>query len=674
MKKRTRESASETLFNPTLYGAGGNRGSRYLPEVASPVDSAQTVYGERAAGAAAGERRAAALSLRISWARFLAFVAVLVGGGFGVAGLGSGDRAPWLVASAGVVALAVLISAHDRVIRRERGFAAHRIVNQNALRRLQRNFAELPVAVFPDGATGRATARDLNLFGPGSVAQWLGAVATPSGRETLAGWLSENKGSVSEIVARQNAVAELAPELDLRQEFEVAALPLASTSVATARFVQWAAGTPWVERHPRLLLAGRLSALAGLASFAAAMAGFVPIHLWLFVLVVNYAWTWAIRRPLSEEMKLMSARESAFSGYARLLRLLAHRPFTAPCLGSIATRLAASGLDAAAELAKLHRLSELSDVRHSSVHTLLQAMVAWDLLLLDRVAAWQRRAGRFAGDWLAATGEFEVLAAFAGVRFDHPDWAFAELDASAETLTAHGLGHPLLSDSARVGNDVIVGPRGRLLLVTGSNMSGKSTLLRAIGVNAVLAQAGAPVCAAALRMPPLAVETSGRIDDSLVEGVSFFLAELQRLKEIVTQAALSTPGEALGTSGSPRVLFLLDEILRGTNSEERRIAVARIVERLLACGAIGAVSTHDLEIARVPALAKHLDLVHFRETIEDGPDGSRAPVMRFEYKLRAGLATTTNALVLLRLVGLDGPEPLQINLQIKDPVKGLDEP
>jgi DNA mismatch repair ATPase MutS len=353
-----------------------------------------------------------------------------------------------------------------------------------------------------------------------------------------------------------------------------------------------------------------------------------------------------VKGALEAEMDRLSAREGAFSGYAELLGLMAARDFTAPGLTSIRTRLAASGLDAAAELRRLHRLSELSDVRHSSVHTLLQAAMAWDLLLLERVAAWQRRAGRFAGEWLAAAGELEVLAAFGGVRFDHPDWACAEIDPAADRLTARDLGHPLLSDAARVGNDVEVGPRGRLLLVTGSNMSGKSTLLRAIGVNALLAQAGAPVCAGALRMPPLVVETSGRIDDSLLEGVSFFLAELKRLQAIVARAA------AAERAGSPSVLFLLDEILRGTNSEERRVAVAKIVERLLGSGAIGAVSTHDLAIARVPAIAARLHNVHFRETLEEGPEG---PGMSFDYRLREGLATTTNALVLLRLVGLDAP-------------------
>ncbi|MEO7795398.1 MAG: hypothetical protein ABIV06_11560, partial [Thermoanaerobaculia bacterium] len=535
---------------------------------------AAITYRERVDAAAAAERRTRLLSLRISWARFGSFMVFLIGGGFGVAGLGSGRSAPWIACALGAAALAGLISWHERVIRGERAAAARRSVNEQALARLERRFDLLPVRAFPDSATLQATARDLNLFGQGSVAQWLGAVATPSGRETLADWLTESRSTAGKVVGRQGAVRELAPELDFRQKLEAAAIPLAGTAAASARFVEWAAGTPFVEVRPRLLLAGRLSALASLASLAMALAGVVPVHLWLFVLVGNYAWTWWMKRDLETEMDLLSAREGAFAAYAGLLRAIAVRRFSSPGLLAVQARLAASGLDAAGELARLHRLSELSDVRHSSVHTLLQAAMAWDLLLLERVAAWQRRAGRFVAEWLGAAGEIEVLGAFGGVHFDHPDWTFATIDPAAEDLTAAGLGHPLLPDSARVGNDVVIGPRGRLLLVTGSNMSGKSTLLRAIGVNALLAQAGAPVCATAFSMPPLAVETSGRIDDSLVEGVSFFLAELQRLQQIVARASTSG-GDA------PRVLFLLDEILRGTNSEERRVAVAKIVERLL---------------------------------------------------------------------------------------------
>jgi DNA mismatch repair ATPase MutS len=213
----------------------------------------------------------------------------------------------------------------------------------------------------------------------------------------------------------------------------------------------------------------------------------------------------------------------------------------------------------------------------------------------------------------------------------------------ADRVAARGLGHPLLPDAQRVVNDVEVGPPGSLLLVTGSNMSGKSTLLRSIGVNVVLAQMGAPVCAEDLSMPPLAVYTSMRVQDSLEAGVSYFMAALQRLKFIV-EAARRSP------HGAPRLMYLLDEILQGTNTAERQVAVRHILGHLLALPVIGAVTTHDLELGSSPELVQACRSVHFTEGVEDGEEGAR---LSFDYKLRPGVATSRNALKLLRLVGLD---------------------
>ena len=178
-------------------------------------------------------------------------------------------------------------------------------------------------------------------------------------------------------------------------------------------------------------------------------------------------------------------------------------------------------------------------------------------------------------------------------------------------------------------------------------MSGKSTLLRAIGVNIVLAQAGGPVCAAALRLPPLALATSMRVQDSLDQGVSYFMAELQRLKEVVDAA------ERVGSTGERTLLFLLDEILHGTNTGERQIAARRIILHLLNLGATGAVSTHDLMLAGAHGLSAVSQLVHFTEQFARGVDGL---MMTFDYKLRPGIATSTNALHLMEMIGLPAVE------------------
>ena len=204
----------------------------------------------------------------------------------------------------------------------------------------------------------------------------------------------------------------------------------------------------------------------------------------------------------------------------------------------------------------------------------------------------------------------------------------------------------LLADDVHVPNDVSVGPPGRFLLITGSNMSGKSTLLRAIGLNVVLAHAGGPVCAARFRLPPLQLYTSMRVSDSLERGLSLFMASLVRLQQVVTAAR--------GATASRRLCYLLDEVLQGTNSAERQVAVRTVMQHLLHCEAIGVVTTHDLELASDPSFVSHADSVHLQETLSGAGD---EVTMTFDYRLRPGPARAGNALQLLRMLGLADSHP-----------------
>src|SRR3954470_294303 len=252
---------------------------------------------------------------------------------------------------------------------------------------------------------------------------------------------------------------------------------------------------------------------------------------------------------------------------------------------------------------------------------------------------WRRRSGGHVRAWLDALGTIDALAVLARIRADEPAWVQPRVTSEATSVRAQALGHPLLAADKRVSNDVQVGPRGTLLLITGSNMSGKSTLLRAIGLNTVLAQAGAPVCASEFSMPPISVQTSIRVQDSLELGLSYFMAALARLKAIVDAAEGDRPADRT-------LLYLLDEVLQGTNSAERAVAVRAIARHLLDAGAIGAMTTHDLALAQEEPLASAATLVHFTERVD--PDGQ----MSFDYRLRPGLATSRNALRLMQLIGI----------------------
>ena len=248
--------------------------------------------------------------------------------------------------------------------------------------------------------------------------------------------------------------------------------------------------------------------------------------------------------------------------------------------------------------------------------------------------------------WFDALGELEALSALATLAYDQPEWCYPEVREGTPGLRAEGLGHPLIADDERKTSDLELDPPGRFLLVTGSNMSGKSTLLRSIGLAAVLGQTGSVVCAREAELTPLRTFTSMRIHDSLTAGVSLFMAELLRLKALVDAADAGSGGAAEET---PALLYLIDEVLQGTNSEERRVAARRIITHLLDSNAIGAVTTHDLALHEEPRLDEASTKVHFRETVEEEGD----QVLTFDYKLRPGLATSRNALKLLRIVGLD---------------------
>jgi DNA mismatch repair ATPase MutS len=310
--------------------------------------------------------------------------------------------------------------------------------------------------------------------------------------------------------------------------------------------------------------------------------------------------------------------------------------FEAPLLRALRERFVGTRR-ASDEMASLARIVGFVDARRNDVFRLfIGPLLMWDVhgaLALDR---WRARAGRHVRAWLEAIGEIEALAGLAAFAFEHPEFAWPEA-AEEAVFEAKGLGHPLVGDEKRVGNDVRLPSAGTALVVTGSNMSGKSTLLRAIGVNAVLAYAGAPVCARAMRLGPARVATSMRIEDSLEQGVSHFYAELRRLKRVLDLAH---------SAGAP-VLFLLDEILHGTNSRERVIGACAVVRELLSRGAYGAVSTHDLGITALGTeLGGRVENVHFEEQVA-------ADAMTFDYELRPGIVQSSNALRLMRAVGID---------------------
>lgn len=613
-------------------------------ERAARRNPAAKYYATRRDGARRELDRLEARIRRVSNARFLSFL--LAAAALVWAELrGPEERIiPLVTAGAAGAAFVALVVRHGRLKRQERRAAALWRAYDLAEKRVLRRWDELPPA--PPGPAGdHPYAADLDLFGRASLFQLVDPAGTPIGRATMRTWLLE-PAAPAEVAARQEAVAELASHSEFRDELSVRQEPLSGAHEADVEsMLRWAEGEPWLHRRPWLLSAARLVPAVNLALIVLHETLGTPLG-WI-ALPVAFGWLLTIRygRWVGGAFARAFSRDRALREYSGLLELLAGTPFRSPLLSRLRQELEADGVSAHQWMRRLERLMGFADVRHTGLAYLpLQSLVLWDFHVLDRLERWQAAVGRRVRGWLAVAGEFEALAALGRLAYENPDWAFPEIaDDRPPVLRAAALAHPLLPDDARVANDVEIGPPGTFLLVTGSNMSGKSTLLRAIGANVVLAQAGGPVCATSLRMPPVVLQTCMRVQDSLEQGLSRFMAELMRLKGVVEAARAADGG------GERVLLYLLDEILQGTNTAERQIAARRILQHLLASHAIGAVTTHDLTLADTPELQAAARPVHFQETVHAG---GTEPVMTFDYRLRPGLARSTNALRLMEIVGL----------------------
>ena len=517
-------------------------------------------------------------------------------------------------------------------------------VNEQALARMARDWDGLPDDE-SGGIAADPTAADLDLVGRASLMQLLG-VGTTWGRDTLRTWLLAET-SADRVRERQAEVRELAAHLDFRQQLAAhILLTRRRPSSALERLVEWTEDEPWLTARPAVLWVARLLGGATVVLILLQVAGVLETSAWGVTLVVNLVLIGWLHGRVQRTLDRASNAGDALREYAALFELIASERFESGSLASLQTGLLGGATPPHVELRRLDRINGFANMRRSAAifHFPIHALTLWDVHVLDRLERWQRRVGPHVRGWFEALATVDALSSLAGLQHDHPGWCVPIIDETGTpTVRARGLGHPLLTDDACVVNDVAIGPPGSFLLVTGSNMSGKSTLLRAVGLNVLLAHAGGPACAVALSLPMLRVETSMRIHDSLESGVSYFMAALARLRDIVEAVRL---GERDGRV----VLYLLDEILQGTNTAERQTATRAIVRSLVEHRALGAVTTHDLSLVETPWLRSASRPVHFTETIDDAGGAVR---MTFDYRLRPGLATSKNALALMRMMGLD---------------------
>ena len=592
--------------------------------------------------------------LKLSMVRGVTF---LVSVGFVVLGfLTYADKQSLWFTIAGIVFLGFLCIAfvHEGIETRRRKKQVWRRLYKFSLARLNRDWDSLKLVDVDIPREHIAITNDLDLFGRSSLFQLVGGVETPEGIRLFRNWIL-NVPTALDVTQRQTAIAELKSLDDFRDPFRFLCHLLSAGDGGPDKLTAWAEAPDQLDKSGMIVWIARLLALLTGIGLIAMISGVLEIAIagpfLLIMLAINFLYTVIFAGRIHTVFNQVSTRHGEISHYNIAFQKIQDQQFQSPMLTELQQELFTERSNVLEATNHLGRIAWRANLRRHGllfiVYVFLQFGFLWDCHTLNQLQKWRRNHGGNVRRWFEILGHLEVLAAIAQFAVDHVQWNNPKVDESAKNASAircKSLGHPLLDDDSRVDNDVQVGPGGSVLLVTGSNMSGKSTLLRSLGLNVVLAHLGAPVCAEEMSLSPMRIETSMRIQDSLADGVSFFMAELKRLKQIV-DVARKYEGNA-GTT----VLFLLDEILQGTNSQERHIAVTRVVRHLIDHKAIGAVSTHDLELGRGAELAKACQPIHFREAFET-VNGKK--VMTFDYVARDGIATTTNALKLLELVGLD---------------------
>jgi hypothetical protein len=532
-----------------------------------------------------------------------------------------------------IALLIALFVWHERVIRARRRCERLRHFCEQGLARLEDRWAGTGQSgeQFLDPA--HPYARDLDLFGKGSLFELLCTARTRAGESTLAAWLL-HRASLEEIEERGEAIRELAPRLDFRECLALAGEDV-RIGVRPDSLIVWSESTTRLGPHRMLGVALPLLASCWLLSLVAWFAWDWGIAA-LLMSVLNLAIRYRLQPRVQQSVGKIDEASHDLDILASVLKEIEGERFVSQRLAGLQEGLQSQGSTPSMAIRQLDRRVSWLDSHEHWMVKVLDLFTFWTPQWVIAIETWRAQHGSAVRRWIEVTGEVEALAALGGYAYEHPEDVFPEFVQDGLLLHAEAMAHPLLPRSLAVPNDLTLDKNLQLIVVSGPNMAGKSTFIRCVGINVVLAQAGAPVCARQLRLSQLAVAASICVLDSLQGGLSRFYAEILRLKTIDEISKGEVP-----------VLFLLDELFSGTNSHDRRVGTESFVRHLLARGAIGLITTHDLALAKIAEeMADRAANYHFSDQLEDGQ-------LRFDYKLTPGTVQTTNALKLMRSIGLD---------------------
>lgn len=535
-----------------------------------------------------------------------------------------------------IIAFLVLVVKHNSVIELRDLATRLREINENSIKRLKGEWRQFQDSGEDFNDMEHSYSHDLDIFGGSSIFQWINTAVTQEGRTRLKEILADPSLNLEDISSRQQAIKELAGSIGWRQLLEAECRRIPKEKKGTEELIKWA-GTR-EELVDKLYLKAALAVLPALTIASIAYYFIKPsvgYSLPLIFIILDVTALKLGGRVRSEFLDTAYAYKKNIRAYYKILKHIEDKSFNSELLkdykGSLYGRDKSS---ASSAITKLVKITDMISDRSNFFSIVLNILFLWDYHLIIQLEQWKRSYGDSIEKWFKYIGEFEALSSLAVIAFDNPNWAVPNFIKDKMAVDAKELAHPLLKES-RVCNDAQLGLPQSILLITGSNMSGKSTYLRTIGVNLVLAYAGAPVCAKSFRCSIMNIYTCMRISDNLEKNISSFYAEILRIKKIVSAA---NKGEA--------IFFLLDEIFKGTNSLDRHLGAETLINRLGRENALGLVSTHDLELGELENKNPKIKNYHFQEHYKNNE-------IYFDYKLRPGVSTTRNAVYLMKLAGIE---------------------
>ncbi len=530
-----------------------------------------------------------------------------------------------------------LVVRHEKLKNNMEYTTLLRDINTYSLKRLKGEWNTFADSGEDFRDSGHSYSEDLDIFGKNSLFQWINTANTFTGRQKLSRLFLGLVGNSNDIRERQEAVDELAATLSWRQRFQAEGMLTKGKMHDPEELIHWASESSGFFRNFWVISIFRICPIV---TVILVIAGFVlnkiPWYLPAAALVLQFA---SLSYKISERYRMFSIAEKFADDlkvYYKMMERFEKHNFKSSYIKKIKDGIKDKrGAEVFKQVDKLSSTIDSISNRRNLFYIFFNILALWDFQNIIALERWKQKSGHLLRKWFDALGKIEALASLSVIRFENPDWVIPAICEGDETvLAAKSIGHPLLTGK-RIYNDLAIDSKIKVLLITGSNMSGKSTLLRTAGINLVLAYAGAPVCARCFQTSLMEINTCMRVADNLGENISSFYAEILRIKKIVTEADTGR-----------RVFFLLDEIFKGTNSLDRHTGAKVLINKLCLTNSIGLVSTHDLELCELERENGNIANYHFQEYYKD-------EMIYFDYKLRPGPSTTRNARYLMQLAGID---------------------